>query len=153
LPKFDQSEGKEGERRYFLFQLRTLFPSVDKMANECSAITAEHTGSELTSFAVELVFREYLNNIIEHGLGMRKDSAITIELTILKMEIVIRFIDYGVDWEFPLEFIENSYDQNIVSEKTRGRGMMMIRTQVTELKRERFENTNVTRFVIPIQSG
>ena len=152
LPKFDQSEGKEGERRYFLFQLRTLFPSVDKMANECSAITAEHTGSELTSFAVELVFREYLNNIIEHGLGMRKDSAITIELTILKMEIVIRFIDYGVDWEFPLEFIENSYDQNIVSEETRGRGMMMIRTQVTELKRERFENTNVTRFVIPIQN-
>ena len=88
---------------------------------------------------VELVLNEYLNNIIEHGLQLKKDTVIAFQFEITDI-IIMTFWDRGLDWEIPAK----SEDDIATLDKFRGMGIQIIHSLITRITKNRFDEINET---------
>jgi len=120
-----------------VFFLNFLFINTVPIGLECFEIILEHFSNDQLATKVELVFNEYMNNIIEHGLQLRKDTVIAVQLEITDI-ITMTFWDRGFDWEIPAKSEEDIASLN----KFRGMGIQIILSLVTKLTKNRFDEVN-----------
>ncbi|RLC58335.1 MAG: hypothetical protein DRH89_01370 [Candidatus Cloacimonadota bacterium] len=120
-----------------VFVLNSLLKNTGPIGHECFEIIFEHFNNTQLATKVELVFNEYMNNIIEHGLQLRKDTVIAVQLEITDI-ITMTFWDRGFDWEIPAKSEEDIASLN----KFRGMGIQIILSLVTKLTKNRFDEVN-----------
>jgi phosphoserine phosphatase RsbU/P len=134
---FQTSPTKGNSKFKKIFILNSLLKNTGPIGHECFEIILEHFSNDQLATKVELVFNEYMNNIIEHGLQLRKDTVLAFQLEITDV-ITMTFWDRGSDWEIP----EKSNEDIASLDKFRGMGIQIILSQITKLTKNRFDEIN-----------
>jgi serine phosphatase RsbU (regulator of sigma subunit)/anti-sigma regulatory factor (Ser/Thr protein kinase) len=122
------------------------YHSVEVLGKACEQIALQWTGDSLYSSQVELLVNEYLNNIIQHGIGDKEADAVVVELA-YHDGIKIRFIDEGKPWSpdiHPGTMEDISYSKNYIELPESGWGMKIVQSQSSAFERKRYDKYNET---------
>ena len=136
---FQNITRKDNCRFKKMFLINSLLQNTGPIGNECFEAVVEYLNDSQLGIKVELVLNEYLNNIIEHGLQLKKDTVIAFQFEI-KDKIVMTFWDRGLDWEIPAK----SEDDIATLDKFRGMGIQIIHSLVTSITKYRYDEINET---------
>jgi len=84
-----------------------------------------------SGFAVRLAFEEAITNAFEHGHRGRPDESITVEFAVEPERVRISVEDRGPGFD-PGEIPDPTLDENL--DKPHGRGLMLIRSFMTDVR-------------------
>lgn len=139
----------EGQRsRLYRFQIKSVFSQTMEVAQECEQIVTSRY-DETRGLYTKLIINEFVNNIIEHGLHLKSDTVIQIDLE-LGDEVCLTIRDKGVRWDLPERSLslEEFFEEKNQETATRGRGMQMIYAVTRSHTRRRLFDLNETVFVL-----
>lgn len=136
---FQKTSGKSSSLFQKTFIINSLLQSSGPVGNECFEAVLKYTKNKALAIKVEMVFNEYLNNIIEHGMQLKKDAVIAFQIEITDI-ITLIFWDKGMDWDFP----EKTQEDIASLERSRGMGMQIIHSLVSRIEKRRYNEINET---------
>lgn len=103
--------------------------------------------SRASKFAIKLAFEEAVTNAFAHGhKGLPDDLEVTIEYRITPDAVTIAVEDQGPGFD-PGDVPDPTLDENL--DKPSGRGLMLIRTYMTDARHNRTGNRLVMRYDRP----
>ncbi len=130
-----------------------LMSEVNTFCSACESFVSEHTDNMELGVKVELLLGEFLNNIIMHGLDDRRQTrpGILVDLHVDNQSMVrLTILDKGKKWSFSTK--PETPSEDIWNENSRfataGRGMSIIHSIATNIRRNRYSELNVTNFEI-----
>ncbi len=127
-----------------IYYLQSLLENTGPVGEECAESIRKIKDDSKLAIKVEIVINEFLNNIMEHGLRLKKETIIAMELTI-EEEIILRFWDKGINWDLPEKVKQ---DDMINPRKFRGLGMQIIYSQAKKIIKNRYDEINETVIII-----
>jgi len=118
------------------------FQAAKEIQQRILAEAARHGYDECATFAVRLAMEEGLNNAIRHGNRCDPDKKVQIDYEVNAERVMIAITDQGEGF-VPCDVPDPTADENL--EKTSGRGIMLIRAYMDEVKHN--EQGNQIRMV------
>lgn len=126
--------------------------AVSRVVEEFSQFVGKTYRRDNIANCTELLLSEFLNNIILHGLESRRHSqtGIYVRLIARPDELEIRVVDRGREWNCDTDCnsSEEFFEQRNRSRATSGRGMAIIRSIASGIRRSHYSGVNETVFTI-----
>ncbi|MCD4795907.1 MAG: PAS domain S-box protein [Candidatus Cloacimonetes bacterium] len=124
-----------------IFKITSLLQNTGPIGTECEQIVMKYFDDNKYAAKVELVVNEFLNNIMEHGLQLKKDTLIAFQIAVSDI-VTLTFWDKGLEWSIPEK--KEGKDAFASEDKFRGLGMQIIYSLVSEISRNRYDEINET---------
>lgn len=107
--------------------------------------------SRASKFAIKLAFEEAVTNAFAHGhKNLEDDLEVTIEYAVSPEAVTIAIQDQGPGFN-PGDVPDPTLDENL--DKTSGRGLMLIRSYMSEVRHNAAGNRLVMRYDPPVDSN
>lgn len=115
-------------------RVRNARAEIDAAEERLLTIMAANGYGDAARFAVRLAFEEAVVNAFRHGhKGLPADTPADVSINVSPDEAVIAVTDQGPGFN-PVEVPDCTLDENL--EKVSGRGLMLIRSFMTDVRHE-----------------
>lgn len=114
--------------------MRNARGDIDSAEERLLQLMERHGYGDAARFAVRLAFEEAVINAFRHGhKNLPSDTPADVTLAVTDEQAVISVTDKGPGYN-PVEVPDCTLDENL--EKTSGRGLMLIRSFMTDVRHE-----------------
>jgi sigma-B regulation protein RsbU (phosphoserine phosphatase) len=129
-----------------LFLIGSALVNTGKIGVQCERMVKEYFKDEDYAAKVEWVVNEAINNIIIHALADKPDTIILLQIEVNE-KVKLTIWDKGIEWHLP-EMRENQLVEEAKELAEDGRGIPIIYSLASQIKRTRYDEINETIIVV-----